>query len=106
MMRGTMVTIKPDGTLISKQLDATPTLEQLQAVVGGDIEQVPHFHSYGGERCVALCNEHGRMQGLPFNYPAHTQWEVAVGRTINVGSDGLLGTVVVIYGDDELMESL
>ena len=47
--------------------DIQNTLEALQGVVGGYIEAVP-VHS----GCVMLCNEEGRLQGLPYNFTLGT----------------------------------
>lgn len=45
-----------------KVRDIPNTLEELQAAVGGYIETVTLFTD-----CVVICNEEGRLQGLPHN---------------------------------------
>lgn len=45
-----------------KVRDIPDTLEELQAAVGGYIETVTMFTD-----CVVICNEEGRLQGLPHN---------------------------------------
>lgn len=65
----------PVYTAISEELDA------LQAIVGGYIEIVPIDNDF-----VVICNEEGRLNGLPFC------WEIAginfVGPIILAGTDG------------------
>ena len=50
------------------------TLEAMQKVVGGYIESV-HVRT----DCVMICNEEGRLMGLPFNF--------------SLGSDNIVGDV-------------
>jgi hypothetical protein len=76
--------------------------------VGGYIEKVPGFDvvSLDGENhdCFALCNEEGKLRGLPRNDAATQAWWFAVAP--NVLRDVLVGNVIVLYGDDEFMEAL
>jgi hypothetical protein len=119
-MRGSMVLFRPGGISNSPEVhsfDRAPTLDELQAAVGGDIEKVPGFGSigYGGTvlDCVALCNEHGKLNRLPVNQSATIAWEEAVrrrGKTLR-NSDGeftkyLVGPVIVLFGDRAFMGSL
>ena len=91
----------------------------MQTAVGGYIEHVPYFDSiaYGGVvmRCVALCNENGKIDHMPLNQGATVAWERALQRT-GVGTlyddkrgkpnDWLVGSIAVLFGDREFMSEL
>jgi Domain of unknown function (DUF3846) len=89
-------------------------LDLLQGAVGGYIEVVPQFDNVrfgeGIERCRAFCNEHGKLQNLAFNEAATEAWEQALPTGLRNPSgawlDYLVGTVVVVFGDDEFMDAL
>jgi len=87
---------------------AAPPLEFLRDAVGGDIEAVPFFTSYRLQPCVAFCNEHGKLEEQPFNEMATRLWRLcpAPPPFIRDESDYLAGAVVVLFGDDEFMESI
>jgi len=104
-MKG-VLTIIPVGNaaVSSKELAAAPRLEDLQGGVGGDIEVVPLFTKYKGRPCVAFCNEEGKLNGLPVNQVATAFWYAQEPRFI--GRDILVGPVVIITGDRELMREL
>ncbi|MBO0716444.1 MAG: DUF3846 domain-containing protein [Rhizobiales bacterium] len=100
-----------------RDLTRVPTLEELQEVVGGDIEAVQGFLSvqFGTAtvRCVALCNENGKHEHLPINMAATLAWERALRRigielrdVSGAPKEWLVGTVVVLFGDREFMEAL
>lgn len=72
----------------------------------GYLETVPLFETYVGERCVAFCHEEGKLKDLPFNQAASLRWAAALGCTLSEIGDHLVGTVVVITGDDEFMETI
>ena len=87
--------------------------EQLHDLVHGYIKLIPHFNAIihkGTKRaCAAFCNEHGKINGLIINVPADAPWHVALERTIGAVvpfDDYLVGTIVVIIGDKELMRNL
>ena len=93
-----------------------PTLAELRNAIGGDLEIVPGFKTiiYGDVvmDCVALCNEHGKLAGLPINLRATMEWEIALHR-IGGGllkndqvTDYLVGPVIVLFGDQEFMKAL
>jgi hypothetical protein len=99
-----VLTIIPvgNGAVSSKELAAPPALKDLQGGVGGDIEIVPYFTRYEGKPCVAFCNEHGKLHlGLPVNRRATILWHGQ--RAIN---DYLVGPVVIVTGDKQLMREL
>lgn len=106
-MNGTMLIFRPGEDLEVRTLDATPEIETLHELVGGYIEAVPGFdrvaHAGTEQRCVAFCNEEGKLNGLPPNTVATVLWRIALGRP---QSDWLVGPVVVLYGDREFMEDL
>jgi hypothetical protein len=108
-----MMTYRPDGGLTVRALDGPPDLDDLRAAVDGDhIELVPGFNTFphGDDRvpCVAFCGEHGKLKQRPLNIRATILWERALrrGGTDLNGRDVLVGSVCVIYGDEELMEAL
>lgn len=124
-MKGRLIIIDPASASLRGQLnqvvdiDATPELEVLQRAVGGSIEGVPHWDSIeqDGARvpCVAFCNEDGKAEGLRTNDLATCEWEACLqtkGMTLMSRAAGgglldyLVGPIVVITGDDELMASL
>jgi len=115
-MRGTMLVYEPgnDDAPIVEHLDAAPTLEQLKAHIPGWLEKVPGFsldrHDGRWRKCVALCDEEGKLKGLPVNEQATIRWRIAQLRTKpqNMAplNDVLVGPVVVLYGDREFMEAL
>jgi len=118
-LRGTMITIRPDAGIPVevKGFARGPTLAELRTAVGGKLELVPGFVTiiYGGVvmDCKALCNEHGKLDGLPINNMATLVWERALRRT-GAGllgehdklRDWLVGPVVVLFGDKDFMEAL
>jgi len=114
-MQGTMIVIEPNGLYHAKPLDAAPSLDSLQTAVGGYVELVASFDTirYSGEvsPCVVFCNEEGKLDGLPVNMIATALWDHALGRTTEatlgrIPDDVLCGAVVVILGDEELMQEL
>ena len=64
--------------------------------------------------CVALCNEHGKLDHLPMNEIATALWSDALRRKgINLIDersrkpvDWLVGSIVVLFGDREFMSEL
>ena len=104
-MRG-VLTIIPvsDAAVSSEELAAAPRLPELQAGVGGDIELVPYFTRYQGKPCVAFCNELGKLHGLPINERATILWHALEPRFM--GRDYLVGPIVIVTGDKQLMRDL
>jgi len=131
-MQGTAVII-PSGKslpLSTMMFAEPPTLEFLRSVVGGHIEWIPgfdtlacrHLRQHGDERnpfrhghgdivrCVAFCTKEGKLDNLPFNGNATMLWQMALRRARpddpSFFPDYLVGTVVVLFGDDEFMQAL
>lgn len=47
-------------------------------------------------RCVAFCNEEGKLHGLPLNSVATRMWQTQVGRPLD---DVLVGDILLVIGD-------
>jgi len=107
-MKGEALIYRPDGRQPERR-DLTTSnpeslLPMLQTLVGGDIEAVPMWVSLpDGRACVAFCNEEGKLDELPFNPLATAAWYRAARQPMG---DELVGTVVVVFGDEEFMEAL
>lgn len=106
-MKGAVLAINADGTTDLIQVGDPAVLPHLRRIVGGHIEGVPMFLSVpvGGRvrRCVAFCNEEGKLRGLPVNAPATMLWHRSAGRDTG---DVLVGNVAVVWGDEEFMGEL
>jgi hypothetical protein len=120
-MKGTMLIMRPSEPRPETKLyDRPPTLDELKTAIGGGwLELVPSFTTIGiavapeYDRatvmdCVAFCDEEGKLKHLPLNDDATSAWEQSVRRiTGHPGiDDQLVGTVIVLFGDHEFMESL
>jgi hypothetical protein len=121
-MKGVGLIYKPGEALPERlEFDRPPELQELQAAIGGGyLELVPGFTSIAqwGKffprrrlRCVAFVDEHGKLdhKNLPFNPAATLLWEDAEHRVRDEHGDYvdyLVGPVLVLFGDDEFMESL
>ena len=117
-MKGTLVILGTDGTIDRREVENPDNLfRTLQNEVGGYIEMVPYWKTYRdqGERkpCVAVCNEEGKLNGLPPNPLATALWHVALKEQMNIDLpkfagdlDHLVGQIVVVMGDEEFMEEL
>jgi hypothetical protein len=105
-----------------REITKAPTAAEINEIVGGYIEAVPGFTSVdidgeGAVPCVAFCNEDGKRLGLATNRLATVMWNAALVRAGHPGllrpreeggglADYLVGTIVVVRGDRELMEAL
>lgn len=99
-MKITGIVIEPDGSTRTLEMEQTESLRALQEAVGGYIERV----SSADETVDLWCNEEGKLEGLPFNWPA-----TALLYDLNPafrGQDVLCGAVVVTGGSDGKGESL
>ena len=99
-----MITIKVNGIEDYTVCKEVPTLEELQAAVGGLIEAIPHFTEYKGNRCVALCNEEGKLRNMPYNLTATKLWLEAM--KVTAIDDHLVGDIVILVGDDAFLANL
>lgn len=117
-MKGTILSIKVTGTETIREIDGEPTLELLkEAIGGGYLEIVPGFNRYkhNGEAhdCVAFCDEEGKLEGMSYNADATRYWQQALLAQGHPGLvkrgvmlDYLVGTIAIVWGDDEFMEAL
>ena len=112
-MRGTLLVLQPHALPHVREFSQPPTLKEVQAVVGGDLQVVPGFCSirYGDVvmDCVALCNANGKLKGLAMNDLATIAWKEALRRAVDsevMPTDPLVGTVAVLFGDPEFMDAL
>jgi hypothetical protein len=99
-----LITVPPNGKITTQEITKVPNLEQLQKAVGGYIELIPYFSKYEGKKCIALCNENGKIKGLPANRIAQKLWETAYGSPIRL--DHLVGSIAIIVGPPEFLEEV
>jgi len=80
-MRGTLLVFQPHAVPQVMDFLHPPTLEEVQAVVGSDLQVVPGFRTirYGAVvmDCFALCNANGKHKGLAMNDLATIAWKEA-----------------------------
>lgn len=118
-MRGTLLVFQP-GRLAPQviELDHQPQLDELKRCLdGGHLELVPGFRSITHYNvvmdCVAFSDEDGKRKRLEVNNIATVLWDVALRRngTGLLRPDGraidwLVGPIIVLFGDRELMAEL
>ena len=87
---------KPIITKIDKGKE--PTLKEMQKIVGGYIEI-----AYDDGKTQIICNEEGKMIGLPINQEATNIWNKLLGKFNSnpnyIHSDVLVGDVLILYGE-------
>lgn len=106
-MKGNMTILKADGTSAVKLFFNTPIkLADMQKVVAGLIEFVPEFNTFEGVECVAICNEEGQINNLPFNAVATAAWKKCLGDAPLRYEPQLFGDVAIISGDEAFMSGL
>lgn len=107
-MKGEAFIYRPETEAIERMTFSGPVpLEIITQAVGGHIEAVPFWSRYHGKRCVAFCNEEGKLHGLAFNEHATVAWFAAIGvQRTRMLNDVLVGPVIVLTGDEEFMETL
>jgi hypothetical protein len=102
-MPGKVVIISVNGLITEQNSEGKVALETLQKLVGGYIERVPHFGSFGGQKCIAFADEDGRMKAKPINEKATELWFEAAGSKKGVSLDYiknfLVGDVVILLGE-------
>lgn len=101
---GAMITLKANGQTIRQERDDAPTLEELQAAVGGYIELV-HVY-YRGVPCQMFVDEEGLLKKLPRNVAAtELVYESA---SINAAKDRVRfnGRVPYIVGDAVILDGI
>ena len=114
-MRGTMITIKPNGNATFVPVDKSPDLETLKGGIdGGYLEVVPGWTQFPFENgtmqpCVAFCDEDGKRKRLPINTEATKMWHAMMQQldtALRYVPDVLVGSVVILTGDEAFMRSL
>lgn len=115
-MRGTFTVIKADGSSATQPVNKTPEYEMIKGGLdNGPLEAVPLFDEYKGERCIVFCDEDGRNKGLPPNYTATALWHAGIRANGREPSQvltpldvvvGLVGPIVIISGDEELLRDV
>ena len=87
---------KPTITKIDK--GKKPTLKEMQDIVGGYIELV-----YDDGHTQIICNEEGKLLGLPINKEATDIWlellEEGGGYIVYNYSDVLVGNILMLNGE-------
>lgn len=99
---GTMIVMKPgDDRAPRLKLEGQPTLEQVQALVGGYVEMVTQWTEDDGRPAQMLANEEGLLKNLPPNSVATQMLTKIMGGPPPQLADGFLrGAVVVLIGED------
>lgn len=108
-VRGNLLIVPASGEPTIREVTEMDGLTKtLQDIVGGFIETVPHFNKvvWDGEvlRCVAFCNDEGKLMGLPVNSLATLMWHKQLKK--KSVDDVLCGDVVVVWGNDKFMTEL
>lgn len=80
------VIIKEPGEPIGHFAEIDNTLEAMQEIVGGHIETIT-FQGFTFSGLVIVCNEEGKLRGLPENF--------------KLPNDTVVGTVIVCGTDDD-----
>jgi Domain of unknown function (DUF3846) len=93
---GIVIVIPADAqqAIRSRETDTQPPLQELQDIVDGYIEAVPHWDDYMGKPCVVYCNEEGKLRDLPVNKRATDLWWGKLGGGIY--DDVLCGDIVLV----------
>lgn len=100
----TLIILRADGTdEVTAQIEP-PSLDQLQAAVGGYIERVPGFDRFDDKPCLAFCHEEGKLRGQRFNSLATSFWYASVG--FAAMDDALVGDVVIVRASAALLARL
>lgn len=109
-MQGTMIVVHAtDPTYLLRDLDKPPTVDAIQKLVGGPFAVLTGFDTMyfknALHRCVAFRKEE---YGDFYNANAVALWQAAVERKEEFERVTLVlyGDVVVILGDEELLQAL
>ena len=96
--------ITPPDKVETIHQNELPNLKQLQEWVKGYIEVVPYFDRYLRQDCVVFCNENGKNSNSEINIYATTHWVFSEPSVLGV--DYLVGTIVILYGDQKTLDKL
>jgi hypothetical protein len=98
-----LIIVRPYSRHIAiEEIATVPSLERLQQIVEGSIEEIPHFTSIWGRRCVAFCNEEGKLKLLGTNHAAQHLWVAVYSRP----GDVLVGTVAILAGTQAFLDAI
>jgi hypothetical protein len=97
-MRFKCTVIDVDATTTVFEYADPPALSLLKEWVGGFIESVPYFDTYGDKLCVVFCNEEGKLMNLAKNPKATFLWAAAL--MPHMPQDILHGNIVIITAED------
>jgi hypothetical protein len=109
-MRGQLTIVYPDKPMELRLLGYPPNFADLQMIVGGTVQIVPHWDQnvdFDGvfRQATVIVNEDAPAMGLQVNHWATAMWHFvarAKGHRIN---QPLTGPVVIATGDDEFLNA-
>lgn len=81
---------EPNKMPVPVEITGADTEEQLltmQMLVGGYIEAHKIYENFLGEEIVIVCNEEGRLMGLPYNFKV-PKYDYFVGTVLVIGAVG------------------
>ena len=70
--------------------DKAPTLKEAQKLVGGLIQ-----FAYSDDKVQIICNEEGKLKGLPMNLRATKKWVECAGHDVH---DFIAGPAIILEG--------
>jgi hypothetical protein len=102
MSKGTLHIVSPDGVTHQQRVETSkgPSLDVLQAAVGGYIERVSV--RYEGKVRDAYINEEGKLKGLNYNRDATRMWHAV---PVTNRADVLVGPVAVWVPDAKVKKA-
>ncbi|QIV65846.1 DUF3846 domain-containing protein [Mesorhizobium phage Cp1R7A-A1] len=103
----TMVTVKASGEIVEAEV-AINNLRAFQTAVGGDIQVIPYCELFEHKdiirKCIALCDEEGKLKGKPVNRTATAMWHRGLAERLGAfRMDVLVGDIAFVFGDPEIM---
>lgn len=105
-MNGHATILRANGVREEIPLDSVPDLALLQKWVGGYVEVVPRFQKFENKRCVAFCNETGKLDGLQRNEAATRLWAALVNIPLESMPDVLVGDIAIVTGSQSFLNEL
>jgi hypothetical protein len=114
-MRGGLFIVRQNGDIETRSIDRPPTAEELREIVSGYIEMIPYWTHLSvaskniDSDCVGFCDSDGKTIGNKLsNELATAIWEVDLNRKgmSAKGRDYLVGDIVLVWGDQELLDNL
>jgi hypothetical protein len=96
--------IVPPNTPIRHDRRNKLTLDDIQTLVGGYVEVIPHFKTYGSSPCLAFGNEDGKLLALPKNPRATMFWATAWEHL--PANEFLVGVIVIVTASTPMLNQL